>query len=351
MAPLTIVKNIRVADHVMMLAGAAAWLFFDLPLAWLLGPAMIGLILAIRSKPVGTDYVFGDCGRGLLGVAIGASITHNHIDWMLDHPALGVGLVIYVALGGGMGFLWLYRYCKWDRSSAWFAAFPGGMSEMVASAEAFGANIPKVALSHSLRIFCLVCGASFASYFFAGVTTGSLGFGEADPRIQPLVFLTMIVSVWGGKCLRIPAHSFMAPMFASLMMNLVFDIQLRLTDLILVFGQYFLGWSIASRFRGVSKNEVVEILKQVFVLLLLFLPIWGMMALLLDRFTDIDLASIILGLAPGGQAEIALIAMALNANLAVVMILHVLRSLTITMIGPIAFAFITKSKSKRHSSV
>ena len=143
----------------------------------------------------------------------------------------------------------------------------------------------------------------------------------------------------------------MTPMFASLTMNLLFDIQLRLTDLVLISGQYFLGWSIASRFKGVSKREVVEILKQVLVLLLLFLPVWGMMAVLLDRFTDIDLASIILGLAPGGQAEIALIAMALNANLAVVMILHVLRSLIITMIGPIAFALITKSKPKRHSSV
>ena len=114
-------------------------------------------LLAIHSKPVGTDYFFGDCGRGLLGVAIGASITHEHIDWMLNHPDLSIGLFIYVVLGGGVGFLWLYRFCKWDRPSAWFAAFPGGMSEMIASAEAFGANIPKVALSHSLRIFCLVC--------------------------------------------------------------------------------------------------------------------------------------------------------------------------------------------------
>ena len=344
-------KYRMVSDHAMMLAGAAVWLLFDLPLAWLLGPAMIGLIMATRDQPIGTDYFFGDFGRGLLGVAIGASITQQHIDWMLSHPDLGIGLLIYVALGGGVGFLWLYRFCQWDRPSAWFAAFPGGMSEMIASAEAFGANIPKVALSHSLRIFCLVCGASLTSYFFAGITTGSLGFGEADWRIQPLVLLTMIVSVWGGKYLRIPAYSFMAPMFASLMMNLMFDIQLRLTDLILIFGQYFLGWSIASRFKGVSKSEVVVILRQVFVLLLLFLPIWGMMAVLLDQLTDIDLVSIILGLAPGGQAEIALIAMALNANLAVVMVLHVMRSLIITMIGPVAFALITKSKPKGHSSV
>jgi len=225
------------------------------------------------------------------------------------------------------------------------------MSEMIASAEAFGANIPKVALSHSLRIFCLVCGASVVSYFFAGVTTGSLSFGEVSWTIQPLVFLTMVVSVWGGKYLKIPAHSFMAPLFASLIINLVFDVQLRLTDLVLIIGQYFLGWSIASRFKGVSKREVIEILKQVFVLLLLFLPIWGAMALLLDHFTDIDLTSIILGLAPGGQAEIALIAIALDANLAVVMVLHVFRSLIITMIGPVAYGLITKSKRNRPSNV
>ncbi len=76
-----------------MLAGAIMWLLFDLPLAWLLGPATIGLMLATRDRPIGTDYFFGDSGRGLLGVAIGASITHEHIDWMLDHPRSGYRVI------------------------------------------------------------------------------------------------------------------------------------------------------------------------------------------------------------------------------------------------------------------
>jgi uncharacterized membrane protein AbrB (regulator of aidB expression) len=103
--------------------------------------------------------------------------------------------------------------------------------------------------------------------------------------------------------------------------------------------------------QGRIKREVIKILKQVFVLLLLFVPIWGVMAVLLDRFTDIDLTSIILGLAPGGQAEIALIAIALDANLAVVMVLHVFRSLIITTIGPVAYGLITKSKRNKPSNV
>jgi uncharacterized membrane protein AbrB (regulator of aidB expression) len=65
----------------------------------------------------------------------------------------------------------------------------------------------------------------------------------------------MVCAVWGGKRLKIPAPSFMAPLFASLIINLVFDVQLRLTDLVLILGQYFLGWSIASRFKGVSSER------------------------------------------------------------------------------------------------
>ena len=67
-----------------MILGALAWLILDLPLAWLLGPATVGLVLATKSLPIRQDLFFGDIGRGLLGVAIGASITHEHIDWMLD---------------------------------------------------------------------------------------------------------------------------------------------------------------------------------------------------------------------------------------------------------------------------
>ena len=327
-----------------MLLGAGLWIILDLPLAWLLGPATIGLLLATQARPIGPDFFFGDLGRGLLGVAIGASITKDHVQWLLEHPSLGMGLLVYVAIGGGVGFIWLHRFCHWDKPSAWFAAFPGGMSEMIASAEAFGANIPKVALSHSLRIFCLISGASVASYFAAGITNESLTFGQVSWNLQPLVFATVVISVWGGKHLKIPAPSFMAPLFASLLVNLIFDIQLRLTDLVLVAAQYFIGWSIASKFKGVSRKEVLQILKQVFILLLLFLPIWATMALVLDHFTEIDIISIILGLAPGGQAEIALIAIAMNANLAVVMVLHVLRSLIITILCPMAFTFFIKTK-------
>ena len=216
---------------------------------------------------------------------------------------------------------------------------------MIASAEAFGANIPKVALSHSLRIFCLIFGTSITSFFVADITTSILTLGKISWKLQSLTLTIISASMRLGIYFKLPAHSFIVPLFISLIINLGCDIQLRLIDLLLMSAQYFLGWNIASKFKGVTSQEVILTLKQVFIVLVITIPIWSLMVITLSFLSEADLASIILGLAPGGQAEIALIAIALKANLAVVIMLHLLRSLIITVVGPFAFTALFNPKN------
>ena len=320
--------------------GALIWWVLDLPLAWMLGPATVGLIFAMRQRPVTRDRFFGDIGRGLLGVAIGATMTGQHFIWMAAHPELMVGLVIYVGLAGFVGFLWLYRVCRCDATTAWFSAFPGGLSEMIASAQHFGGNVSRVALAHSLRVFCLVAGASVVSRLFAGVNTGDLSFGEVSWAIQPWTAVAILSGIWLGRRLKVPAPTFMGPLIVSLALNLIFDIILRLPDILMIIGQYLIGWSIAARFIGVTRDEVVRTLRQVFVSLLSMVPIWFGVAFALDAWTEVDLQSLILGFAPGGQAEVALLAIAMDANMAVVMLLHVFRVFLIITFGSMLFVVI-----------
>lgn len=100
------------SDHAKMLFGAIILLVLDLPLAWLIGPATVGLILATRSQATGTDFVFGDICRGLLGIAIGSSITETHVIWMLSNPSLGFGLLIYIILIGSFGFFGFTKFAN-----------------------------------------------------------------------------------------------------------------------------------------------------------------------------------------------------------------------------------------------
>jgi len=333
--------------HLLMGIGALVWWVLDLPLAWMLGPATVGLVFAMRNQPVTRDRFFGDIGRGLLGVAIGATITGQHFLWMATHPELMVGLVVYVGLAGLIGFLWLYRVCRWDATTAWFSAFPGGLSEMIASAQHFGGNISRVALAHSLRVFCLVAGASVVSRLFAGINTGALSFGEVSWAIQPWTAVAILSGIWLGRRLKVPAPTFMGPLIVSLALNLTVGLVLRLPDVLMIVGQYLIGWSIAARFIGVTRDEVTRTLKQVFVSLLSMVPVWIGMAVILDYFTEVDLQSLVLGLAPGGQAEIALLAIAMDANMAVVMLLHVFRVFLIISFGSMIFVLIRKRLARQ----
>jgi membrane AbrB-like protein len=132
----------------------------------------------------------------------------------------------------------------------------------------------------------------------------------------------------------------MGPLIVSLALNLIFDMILRLPDILMIIGQYLIGWSIAARFIGVTRDEVVRTLRQVFVSLLSMVPIWFGVAFALDAWTEVDLQSLILGFAPGGQAEVALLAIAMDANMAVVMLLHVFRVFLIITFGSMLFVVI-----------
>ena len=61
-------------------------------------------------------------------------------------------------------------------------------------------------------------------------------------------------------------------------------------------------------------------------MLLCLVPLWGLAAWVVMILTEHGLAVMLLAFAPGGQAEMALIALLLGASPAVVVTLHVLES-------------------------
>ena len=185
------------------------------------------------------------------------------------------------------------------------------------------------------------------SRLFAGINTGALSFGEVSWAIQPWTAVAILSGIWLGRRLKVPAPTFMGPLIVSLALNLTVGLVLRLPDLLMIVGQYLIGWSIAARFIGVTRDEVTRTLKQVFVSLLSMVPVWIGMAVILDYFTEVDLQSLVLGLAPGGQAEIALLAIAMDANMAVVMLLHVFRVFLIISFGSMIFVLIRKRLARQ----
>ncbi len=295
------------------------------PLGWMLGPAFVGLLLAALNNPIGSDGPLGNWGRGLLGASVGGMLQSEHLLILINAPELLLVTGGYVFAAGFVGWLWLTRVCGWQSQSGWYAALPGGLSEMVELTRQAGGRAYEVALAHTLRIFLLL---SLAALAVAFVHEGSWS-GFALPPLALSDALMLFAVVWVGlvvgKRIQLPAHSVMGPLLISALLSFVLDWHLSVNEPLVIVAQLAIGWSLAHRFQGSSFPQIRSGLWQITGMLLCLIPLWVLAAWVVMILTEHSLAVMLLAFAPGGQAEMALIALLLGASPALVVTLHVLR--------------------------
>ena len=132
---------------------------------------------------------------------------------------------------------------------------------------------------------------------------------------RPLI-LTAIVTLLGGLHNRPPAEAIWA-------------------------AQFFIGMNIGANYSGITMTEVRRDLTASlgFCVLLIFLTI-----LFVEAVYMLDLApgmEALLAFAPGGQAELTVLALIVGADMAFVVAHHVLRIFVVILGAPVAARFMT----------
>lgn len=312
----------------MVLSGAAAEAA-GLPLGYMLGPAFVGLVLAAVNRPLPTDGPLGNLGRGLLGAAVGGMILPVHVGVLMANPELFPLIVLYVFASGWVGWFWLTRVGRWPRRAAWFAALPGGLSEMVELARQSGEAAHEVALAHTLRVFLLLSAAALSVTYLLGEPFQ--GFDLAPLNLIDWVLLLACVALGLalGRRINMPAFSVMGPLCVAGIAGLAFDVHARLDAWAVMVAQLCIGWSLAHRFTGSQFRQIRRGIWQVFGMLVCLVPVWLVAALAIQALSEIELSTAVLALAPGGQAEMALLALLLGASPALVVTLHIVRVVVI----------------------
>ncbi len=295
------------------------------PLAWMLGPALVGLVFAFADIRVPSDGRLGDIGRGILGAGIGGSLQTQQFIVLAQEWELVALVIAYVLAAGTVGALWFARCCGWDPRAAVYAALPGGLSEMVESARQQGVDVRSVALAHTLRVFLLVSGVSLLMALTQFVSVDDASFGDATAVDLALLIGLVPAGLWLGSRLRMPAPSVLGPMLVAGVVGLGFELHMTPPMLALTAAQFFIGWSLARRFVGSTPRQTWVGVRHVFGQLCLLMPVWlGCVALGLWS-TSLDGDTLLLALAPGGQAEMALLAWLTGADASYVVMLHLLR--------------------------
>jgi len=318
--------------------GVAVFLSLGLPLPFLFGPMAACLVAALAGVDMKGPGEIGKASRTILGLAVGASITPEVVD-RIPSMAISLALVpVYVFTIAAIGVPFFRRVAKFDPPTAYYCAMPGGFQDMIVFGEAAGANLRVLSLIQATRVLTIVTVAPFVLINFYGVEfVNPVGVPAMDLPWTELVL--MIATAWigwkGGERIGLFGATIIGPLVLAAILSMTGVLTDRPPREAVLTAQFFIGLSVGVHYVGVTLRELRNVVAvgAVFVLLL---------AVLAAVFTEVVVLSGLapavegfLAFAPGGQAEMAIIAIVAGADLGYVVTHHLARMVLVIMLAPV----------------
>mgnify|MGYP000223745422 CR=1 FL=1 len=318
-------------------AGAGAFLAAGLPLPFLFGPMAACLAAALAGVRMRGAGKLGDGMRTILGLAVGASITPA---LMAQVPVMALTLAlmpVYVALIGLIGVPFFRYVWGFDRPTSYFAAMPGGLQDMVIFGIEAGGDARALSLIHATRLLLVVILAPVLLSGLQGVSLDApVGVPAAQVPLSDLVLLVFaaIVGWKGGERVGLFGASILGPMIVATALSLGGVLHNRPPAEAINVAQVFIGMGIGVHFAGVTWRELSRDVAAGAVFGVILAALAVVFTALAYRLGGAPAVEAFLSFAPGGQAEMAVIAIVIGADLGFVVLHHITRVVLVILGAP-----------------
>ena len=322
--------------------GGALFAWLNLPLAWMLGAMVATTAVSLGGANLYVPGPMRSIMVAIIGVLLGASFTPEVVEKAREWPLTIGCLLLYLGVLVGALFLYFHRIVGLDVPTAYFSATPGGLSEMVITGAAMGADDRTIALIHTSRVLLVVLAIPLWYRFMTGVATTPSAMGPSIGAIGladvAVLAACAVAGVVAGRLLRLPAYRLSGPLLASAAVHVTGLNESAPPWEVVAAAQVVVGSAIGARFTGVPIRRVLGLMAAALVSTVLMLAATVSFALVLAPATGLDWRSIVLAYAPGGLAEMSLIALSLGIETAFVATHHVIRIGLIVVAAPLVFA-------------
>ena len=323
------------------IAGAGAGLFklAGLPLPFLFGPMFLCLVAALMGVQMQGFSPVQKGMRTILGVAVGASITPAVIA-TLPQMAVSVALVpLYIALIGVIGVPFFHRVCGFDKATAWYASMPGGLQDMIVFGKEAGGDPRALSLIHATRVLIVITVAPIVlTQLFGAELSNPVGAPARDLPLHEMALMVVAALVgWkGGERIGLFGAAIVGPLIMTMALSLGGLIHTRPPAEAIIAAQFFIGMGVGVGYSGITLAEIRRIVLAgvAFVLILAALA-----ALFTEAVVLLGLAGPVdgfLAFAPGGQAEMTVLAIVTGADLGYVVVHHLTRLVLVITCAPLA---------------
>lgn len=325
------------------------WLL-RLPLPWMLGAMSACAIAAMAGLPVGVPRVLRAVMIVVLGVMLGSAFTPTLFDRIGEWLATIAGMAAYVVLAGGMVYVYFRRVAHYGPITAFFTAMPGGLNEMILVGTAMGGDDRLISLSHGVRVMIVVFVLVFGFRFFAGYEPVGIAGGGA--RLADIAAPDLLILAASGAlgaaaaiALRLPAAPLLGAMAVSAAVHLAGVTDSRPPGELVAVAQVVVGSAVGSRFAGVRFALIARAARHAVVAAALMLGAAAAIGAAVAAITGIPGTTLLLAYAPGGLAEMSLVAIALGADAAFVATHHIIRIMIVITLAPPFFRRIGRRKA------
>jgi membrane AbrB-like protein len=319
--------------------GAAGFHLVGLPLPLLLGPMFAcGLAGLLRLPMQGLPRVTASM-RAVLGVAAGASITPALVD-RLAAMALSLAFVPLFILSVGLaGYPYFRRICGFDHPTAFYSAMPGGLMDMLVFGQEAGGNARILSLVHATRVLAIVALMPVILSFGWGLrfeTAPGESVGAIPVRELATLAVCGAAGWWLAVRIRLFGASVLGPMALTAAASLGGVVEHRPPAEILLAAQFFIGLGVGVKYAGVTLGELRRVIVAAIGYCLVLAAISLGFAEIVHVATGTRRVEALLAFAPGGQGEMALLALAAGADLAYVVTHHLTRLMLVIIGAPLA---------------
>ena len=318
--------------------------YFNIPLAWFLGPMIITSILSLFGLKLIMPRLVLSVILILLGLYIG-----NYIDKELFaqiHQWFWTSLIMlgYIVLSVLFVSKYLEKFSGYEKKTSIFSAAPGALGPLLILAEDEKSDLSQVATSHLIRLIIIITVFPFIVDSFYNqnkVENISLVLNQDYKDLLILLILSFIIILIFDK-IKIPAALLAGTLVASGFLQITDIATYKLSPNIINFCLLILGSSVGCRFANKTFHEIGKNALHSFVATFFLVSLGVLAAYIASQVIDKNFFTLLLSYCPGGIYEVAVIAIFFDLDPEFVSFHHIIRLLMILFIVPIILRIIEK---------
>ena len=312
--------------------------FFNIPLAWFLGPMIFTSIAALSGFEVEMPKLALNFILIILGLHIGNYIDQNLFSQMIDWIWTSLIMLIYIIICILIVSKYLQKYSGYEKKASIFSAAPGALGPLMILAEQEKTDLSQVATSHLIRLIIIITFIPFLIVKNANTEASVVDtFNFADQN--HLNFLILIIVsfffIFIFEKIKIPAALLSGTLFASGLLQISDIASYKLPEFSINFCLLILGASVGCRFAKKTVKEIANNSLHSAVATSILIILGLIAAYVASFFVDNNILTLILSFCPGGIYEVAVIAIAFDLEPDFVAFHHIIRLLFILFTVPV----------------